>query len=365
MACAPKHLCRSFLKSSTSHWSLLSRALLLNHLLTMSAPANVSGVYREYKIATNVFVGWVLATNDKLINPNSKNRQIQSHASNSQIDEAIANIIISDATNKHVIFAANFLFAFKSCIRAIFLREKVAKLFPNAEDDAHLVFIANLKRWKVILEPLRQEYVATLRTEKVEIEQSTTHLENMFENLELSEGTEWDGDDELIYSPEQLASIISLEDEKGYAVGKRKLSLTLSCLFSDLESILGRVSSAWHQLKQEKVTVVAATSATLIGLRLAKSVHDTFLLTYPSFKTATDIYLAGVDDFLPPNAMQASQVLFTDNLRETCPKVHNSGTILFELKMITDILIEYSQICPFPVDNRPFPNGFIQRGSIQ
>jgi hypothetical protein len=78
-------------------------------------------------------------------------------------------------------------------------------------------------------------------------------------------------------------------------------------------------------------------------MKLAISIENQFLFEYPSFKSAQDVFTAGVNDWLPATTMDLSTEKYNQQFTPTGYGIYTRGSIFYDLFLCNKALMFVSQ----------------------
>lgn len=340
------------------------------------------GINRSYKIATNAFVANLIDFADKT-KICSKKMKISTIAT---MDTLIEKIVQSTLPTD--VFTSGLASALKACKLAIKLRERMQLFFTTRvvtgdANDTHIYFIDCLKRWYVSLRGIagddsgEAEILASAEfagDADAPSSSSSNPQQNRFDAFsdedavniaEFSEATkdiQTDYFDMISEADVKQTGRARMTPEEIKKCFFDELFFTVSCLFTDLDSLYEKVSLAWMDVKKQKLSVIAATSVTLTAFRFSNSLEAEFQLKYPAVNSLELLYTAvlfRMNNF--ESLVDISQKAWTRNQKRF---EFHYGSLLHGMKFIGFLLGSFGDVIKNTHKERESIPTFFKRGAF-
>ena len=266
-----------------------------------------AGTIRRYKVATAAFLDWAHRSHQELVTGDArKGKRMGNGMTTIDIDRMILDLVQVRPVPETEYFLKGLKNALSACHYAILLRVRVGRYYPadGASTLSHEHFVERLKHWrdslkawaKLQLPPEPSKVAAMAPSDSSPT--TAAEVRNIYDALEV--------DDELDHEldlPFEWSGITDADIERANRSleisEEHELNLTLACLLEDMDEILGKIHSCWLDVKENRVSLMTATTVSLVGMRLVSKLNAMWLLKYPSMQYVDDIFLCIIHKWFP------------------------------------------------------------------
>ena len=277
------------------------------------------GVYKRYKIATNLFVDWILSTSN--YSQNIKRNNVNVRTVDNCVNQIVENESIPIGVER----------ALKACEIAIDLREQMCSYYPTNEtsNETHSYFISCLKRWNEALNKFTNKEVGGKFPVNFTPSSSSSSSSSSSQSIKQNKFSILYDDDDIFDENVsdsgsnyfEFTTIESVNEVTGGKISHEEskklfddeLHFIICCMFYDLDTLFEQVSIAWMEVKQGKTTVIAATAVTITAIRYAEILDANFQLSFPSLKSVELLYNAFLADIGTDESMEQSKEAWSKN----------------------------------------------------
>lgn len=314
------------------------------------------GIYKSYKIATNAFTAGVVKFADEN-NICSKKMKITTVSMDTLIEK------ITSSSVPVSVLTTGLASALKAGKLAIKLRDEMQLFYPTrvTTGDAsyrHINFNECMRRWYTSLYNIcSHETVESKTTFKVDPPTSTPSQQSEYgrysvltddDTDDVAEFADATRDIESDYfdmtTEESLKKVaragLTMEEIKKCL--QDELFFTVTCLFADMDMLFKKVALAWIGVKNQEVSVIAATAVTLTAIRFVNSLEAEFQLKYPDLDSTEVVYsacLVKMENF--HSTMKASETAWTENRQ---PFEFYPGSLLYGFEYLAYFLSEVGKV---------------------